>query len=148
MTSLGDGGEPQITQITRDERSYAIIGAAMEVHRQLGPGYLASIYRQALAIEFSAGGIGFVQELPLPVIYKGHDLGTFRADFLCHGTMIVEIKATSSFSRADESQIMHYLTSSATKIGLLINFGSASLEYRRMISRDEGQINPFNLSNL
>jgi GxxExxY protein len=126
----------------RDERTYAIIGAAMEVHRQLGPGYLESIYRQALAIEFGVGGIGFLQELLLPVTYKGHDLGTFRADFLCHGTIIVEIKATGSLSRADEAQIIHYLASSARNIGLLINFGSASLEYRRMISPRPGASTP------
>ncbi len=142
MTSL-EGREPQITQIRRDERSYAIIGAAMEVHRQLGPGCLESIYRQALAIEFTVGGVGFLQELPLPVTYKGHDLGTFRADFLCHGAIIVGIKATSNLSRADEAQIIHDLTSSAKSIGLLINFGSASLEYRRMISPRRNADEPF-----
>ena len=129
--------EPQITQITQirgDGRSYAIIGAAMEVHRQLGPGYLEAIYHQALALEFAVNGIEFLQEFPLPVFYKEHNLGVFRADFICFGTIIVEIKATSNLTRADHAQVIHYLTASAKPIGILINFGGSSLQYRRIIS--------------
>ncbi len=139
MTLLGSvseeqGREPQITQIRRDGRSYAIIGEAMEVHRQLGPGYLESIYHQALALEFGLAGIQFSKEFPLPVFYKGHNLGAFRADFLCFDTIIVELKAAANLTRADNAQVIHYLTASARPIGILVNFGNSSLEYRRIIS--------------
>jgi GxxExxY protein len=105
----------------------------MEVHRQLGSGFLESVYQQALALEFSLNGIAFLREFPLPVKYKGHDVGKFRTDFLCFGEIIVEIKAATNLAPIDQSQLIHYLTASAKDIGLLINFGSASLEYRRLL---------------
>ncbi len=118
----------------KDHRTYSIIGAATEVHKILGHGFLEPVYQEALAIEFAARNIPFNREveLPVPVSYKGKQLGTsYKADFICCGSIIVELKALSKTGTVEESQLINYLKASCLKVGLLINFGSASLEYKR-----------------
>ena len=126
-----------------DPQTYAIIGAAMEVHRQLGPGFLEAVYQEALAIEFAIRGIPFVAQVELPVFYKGHRLKCYyRADFLCYDSVIVEIKALQTLSGADEAQGINYLKATEHERGLLVNFGSPSLQYKRLIlsnSRKQAQ---------
>ncbi|MEM9419117.1 MAG: GxxExxY protein [Planctomycetota bacterium] len=118
----------------RDEQTYAIIGAAMEVHRHLSSGFLEAVYHDALSIEFETREIPFVREPDLPVMYKGKVLGSpYRADFLCYDRVVVEIKAVSDLNRAHEAQIIHYLRATGRPIGLLLNFGSSSLQHRRFI---------------
>ena len=117
-----------------DPRSYAIIGAALEVHRVLGTGFLEIFYKDALAIEFSARELSFKRELPCNIQYKGHQLrGEYRMDFVCFGEVVVEVKARSIITPADHAQVISYLASSKLQIGLLLNFGSSRLEHRRFI---------------
>jgi GxxExxY protein len=98
---------PQISQITqkeheRDPRTYAIIGAAMEVHRQLGCGFPETVYQEALALELTIHRVPHPREVELPVLYKGHRLNTtYRADFICFDSVIVEIKAIAKLSGAE-----------------------------------------------
>lgn len=116
----------------RDPLTYAIIGAAMEVHTQLGNGFLEAVYHEALAIEMSRRGIPFQHEAPLPIEYKGQPLKTiYRADFVCYDAIIVEIKALKRLSGTEESQIINYLKATGLKTGLLLNFGAPSLEKKR-----------------
>jgi GxxExxY protein len=97
----------------RDERTYRIIGAAMEAHHVLGPGFLESVYQQALAVELTMRGIHFAREVPLSIHYKGHVLSTpFRADFLCLDEVIVELKAKEKLHGSDEAQVINYLKGS------------------------------------
>ncbi len=118
----------------RDARTYAIIGAAMEVHGHLGCGFLEAVYQEALAIEFERRGIPYRREVELPVFYKGTRLNTaYRADFLCYDAVVVELKALSKLSGTEESQILNYLKATGHATGLLLNFGTPSLEHRRFI---------------
>lgn len=105
----------------------------MRVHRHLGPGFREVVYQRALGIELARAKVPFVREFPVPVVYDGHHLGTFRADFLCHGEVIVEIKALPFLGRGAVSQLCHYLRACDKPLGLALNFGSASLEYKRVI---------------
>ena len=118
--------------MARDERTYAIIGAAMEVHRQLGKGFLEAVYQDALAIEMSARDIPYAREVGIPIFYKGQQIPTlYRADFICYDNIIVELKALDKLSTKEIAQILNYLKATKSKLGLLINFGADSLEYKR-----------------
>ena len=123
-------------QEQRDPRTYAIIGAAMEVHRELGCGFLEAVYQEALAVELTNRGIPFRKEVELPVAYKGHTLkAPYRADFICYDSLMVEVKALAQLSGTEEAQILNYLRASGMEVGLLLNFGRASLEFKRFVFR-------------
>lgn len=118
----------------RDPRTYKIIGAAMEVHRQLGCGFLEAVYQEAFALELKNREIPFNRELAFPVSYKGHRLkNLYRPDFICFGGVIVEVKALSRLSAIEESQLINYLKVTGYHTGLLLNFGARSLQQRRFV---------------
>jgi len=120
-------------QPVHDDATYRIIGAAMQVHRTLGPGFLEAVYQEALALEFEAQAIAFAREVLLPIHYRGRRLGTpYRIDFVCFGNVVVELKAHSGLGPADVAQAVHYLRGSDLPTGLLLNFGKPSLEVRRL----------------
>ena len=117
-----------------DPRTYAIIGAAMEVHRQLGCGFLEAVYQEALAIEFTKQNTPFRREVRLPILYKGQLLSTaYCVDFICFESVIVELKAVGHMTGTEESQVINYLKATGYEIGLLLNFGGRSLQHRRLI---------------
>lgn len=117
-----------------DSRTFAIIGAAMEVQRVLGSGFLEVFYRDALAIEFGLREIPFVAEAPCHVAYKGHPLrGHYRMDFVCFESVVIEVKARFGTGPAEQAQVLSYLASAGLQTGLLLNFGAARLEYKRFI---------------
>lgn len=118
----------------RDPQTYAVIGAAMEVHRQLGHGFLEAVYQEALAIELTAHQIPFQREVILPVRYKEQLLQCgYRADFICFGELIIELKAINQLTGVDDSQVINELKATGFNRGLLLNFGSTSLEYKRLV---------------
>ena len=128
------GTEETTRKRLQDEQTYAIIGAALEVHRLLGSGFLEAVYQSALELEFSARRIDYQREVLLPIHYKGKSLGKgYRADFLCCGEILVELKAIEQFSKADEAQMVHYLVAGQLSRGLLFNFGRSALLYRRFV---------------
>jgi GxxExxY protein len=115
------------------EESFMVTGAAMEVHRTLGWGFLENIYQAALAHEFTLRSIPFVQQVRLPVDYKGILAGEYIADFVVCEKLIVEIKAVSNMTSGHQAQALNYLAATGYRLALLINFGSTSLQYRRVI---------------
>ena len=125
----------QIKQnMNQDPQTYAVIGAAMEVHRHLGHGFLEAVYQEALAFEFAAQEIPYEREVDLPVFYKGQRLRCgYRADFLCYDSLVIETKAISKLSAADDAQAINELKATGYNRALLINFGAPSLEYKRLV---------------
>jgi GxxExxY protein len=122
------------TKNVRDPETYAIIGAAMEVHRVLGHGFHEEVYQEALAIEFEARAIPFVEKLDLIVMYKQQSLSCrFKPDFICFGKVIVEIKALNELAGPQRSQLLNYLKATNQERGLLLNFGSERLQYERLV---------------
>ncbi len=115
-----------------DPQTYAIIGAAMSVHQELGSGFLEAVYQEALAIELKERGVPFIRECELPVFYKMTQLNTkYRVDFYCYDAIPVEIKALSSISDIEIAQEINYLKICRQPKGLLLNFGAPSLQYKR-----------------
>ena len=118
----------------RDPETFAIIGAAMEVHRELGYGFLEGVYQDALAVEFGRQRIPFEREKLLQVFYKGGVLPSFyKADFVCFGSVLIECKALQSVGGAEDAQILNYLRITGLQRAVLLNFGTRSLEYKRLI---------------
>ncbi len=121
--------------IYKSKESYAITGAAMQVYNTLGIGFLEAVYQEALAIELTKCGIPFEREKELKIYYDGKELMTsYRADFVCYGDIIVELKAVSELNDSHRSQVYNYLKATGFKLGLLYNFGHADgLEYERKV---------------
>ncbi len=124
----------EVELLFRDE-VYAIVGAAIEVHRELGSGYLESVYQEAFQIELDQRAIQFTAQQPLRINYKGHVLQkAFIADLICYGSVLVELKAMDRFGGKEESQILNYLKTTGLRVGLIINFGDAGrLDWKRFV---------------
>ena len=110
-----------------------IIGAAMAAHNNLGNGFQEIIYQRALAKELAKKNLEFVRELSMPIIYDGEEIGTRRVDFLVENCVLVEIKATTELDAIHLNQALNYLEIFKIEVGLLINFGNKSLEFKRLI---------------
>lgn len=110
-----------------------IIGCAMQVHRVLGSGFQEVIYQRALAIELDQCGVSAQRELEMPIYYRQREIGSRRVDFLVAEAVLVELKALSTLNQTHHAQIINYLEAYRLPIGLLINFGGPSLEYKRFV---------------
>ena len=120
--------------IQNDPRTYAIIGAAMEVHKHLGCGFLEAVYQEAMELEMIERNIPVESQVQLPIHYKGRLLQTFyRADVIGYGSVIVELKALGQIGGIEEAQIINYLKATGYETGLILNFGRTSLEYKRFV---------------
>ena len=122
-----------MTEILYKELSYAIVGAAMEVHRILGPGFLEAVYQAALAHELTLRGIPFEEHKRLPVYYKGVLVGDYEADFVVEDKIILELKAVSTFHPKHEAQAHNYLAATGLRLAILLNFGAESLQHERVV---------------
>jgi len=117
-----------------EELTGQIIGAAMEVHRMLGCGFLEAVYEEALAIELQTRGVLFIAQQELNINYKGRILKQkYRPDMIVGGKVIVEIKALARLTSIEEAQVINYLKATGCTVALLINFGARSLEWKRLV---------------
>ncbi|MBS1760234.1 MAG: GxxExxY protein [Bacteroidetes bacterium] len=121
-----------------------IIGCAMKVHSALGNGFQEVIYQRALAIEMTDMGLSFSREHEMPIYYKQQQIGTRRVDFLVEGVISVELKAVTSLEDVHLAQAINYLEAYDLEVGLLINFGSKSMQHKRIVNRKFNQKNQGN----
>ncbi len=124
-----------------------VIGLAMKVHRQLGPGFLESVYRNGLAFELRRAGLAVELDKHITVKYEHVIVGDFIADLVINDILICELKAATGLSKADEIQLVNYLTATNHDFGLLLNFGAASLQFKRKHRRKLSQAQEIDLQN-
>jgi GxxExxY protein len=124
-----------MAEILYKEESYQIIGACMEVHKKLGAGFLESIYSEALEKEFESKNIPYEHEKKLQIYYEGKPLKKyFKADFVCFNSIIIELKSNGFLTKTDRQQSINYLKATQFRLGILVNFGTPSLSYTRIVN--------------
>ncbi len=111
----------------------AVIGAAFEVHKTLGYGFLEGVYKRSMAVELIARGFSARIEPEIDVSYKGVNVGHYKADLLVENRVIVEVKAHAEYRKADEAQLLNELKATGLKVGMLVNFGRTKVEFQRMV---------------
>ena len=121
--------------IVYSDLSYQIMGAIFEVHKKLGPGFLESVYQKALIEELSGRGMNVETEKVIDLTYKDKKIGTHRLDLVIEDKVVVELKTTESFSIHHKAQVTSYLKASGYKLGILVNFSKAKVEYRGVLIR-------------
>jgi len=124
-------------QLRDSEISEVIIGAAISVHRELGPGFLEMIYEQALGVEFALRGIAFVRQKPVPLFYRDHQIGEHRLDFVVEDRIIVELKAVEALENVHFAIVRSYLKATGLADGLILNFSTIPLTVKR-VRRERG----------
>lgn len=124
----------KVDLVFRDE-VFSIIGAAMEVHNELGPGFLEAVYQEALEVEFGIRSIPYKSQADIKIHYKGRQLAKdYVADFMCYEEIVVELKALENLTSREEAQLLNYLKATGFKVGVLINFGSVGpLQWKRYV---------------
>jgi len=125
-----------------EELTGKIIGCAMEVHKTLGNGFQEVIYQRALEIEMKFTGLNFNREFEMPIYYRNQQIGTRRVDFFVENKIMVELKALIELEDVHLAQAMNYLEAYNMEIGLLINFGAKSLQFKRVHNNNFNQVNP------
>ncbi len=121
-----------MAEILYPELSFQVVGAAMEVHKALGPGFLEAVYHTALAHELRLQGVAFASQLALPVTYKGVRVGVYEADMVVDEKIVLELKAVQALNAAHIAQAHHYLAATGLRLAILLNFGRESLETKRV----------------
>jgi len=123
-----------MTELLHKELVYDIVGCAMEAHSELGPGFLESVYEEALTILFQEKGFQYEQQKSLKIKFRGENLKKqFTADLIVDDKVIVELKAVAQMKNIDEAQLINYLKATGLKVGLLLNFGKEKLEWKRFV---------------
>ena len=130
MLEIDDPGE---SKLLHEDITKKIIGAAFEVHHQLGYGFLERVYQRALQIELLRRGASAEVEKRIQVHYKGIVVGDYDADLIVDGRVVVEIKVAPQFDKRDEAQLLNELRATGIKVGMLVNFGRNKVEYKRLV---------------
>lgn len=122
------------TQLVYESESSRIRDACYEVHKTLGPGFLEKVYENALTHELDAAGLGYERQKSLRVLYKGVEVGSFIADIVVEDRIVLELKAVNALMDAHKSQLRNYLMGTDLKLGILVNFGSEKMEFKRVVN--------------
>ena len=116
-----------------------VIGAACEVWRVLGYGFLEKVYQNALAVEFKIRSVSVEPQREMAVNYKGHNVGEYVVDFMVEGKVVVELKAEKEYNPEHEAQLLNYLKATGVRVGLLVNFGQAKCSWQRFVMGSDGE---------
>ncbi len=122
------------TIIIYEDLSYQIMGAIFEVHKELGPGFLESVYEKALLLELTSRGMKVDVEKVFDLTYKGKKVGTHRLDLIVENKVVVELKTVERFAAHHTAQLLSYLKASGHRLGILVNFSKAKVESRRVVT--------------
>ena len=125
--------ETRMGKLVHEELTREIIGAAFEVHKILGYGFLERVYLKALQAELISQGLRVEIEHPIKVVYKGIVIGDYFADLVVEESVVIELKIAASYNKQDEPQLLNELKASGVKVGLLINFGRTKVEFKRLV---------------
>jgi GxxExxY protein len=125
-----------MAELEEAEVTFEVIGAAMEVHRVLGPGFLESVYQRGLQVELSHRGVPFEAQRRIALTYRGQPVGDHLLDLVIKDRVVVELKAVKELNEQHQAQVISYLKAAQLPIGLLINFAKASLEHKRVLLKD------------
>jgi GxxExxY protein len=120
--------------LEQEELTGSVIGAAIEVHKALGPGFLELVYENALALELATRGIRFERQLTVPILYRGSEVGLHRLDLLVAGLIVVELKAVKAIEDVHFAHVRSYLRATGREHGLILNFAKSTLEIKRVIA--------------
>lgn len=118
---------------SENETSYLVIGAAMEVDKGLGYGFLEKVYEKAMVVELEARGARVETQVPFPVFYRGQVVGQYFADMVVDGRVIVELKTMKEVTKVEKAQVLNYLMASKLRLGLIVNFSPDGLEWKRIV---------------
>ncbi|MEX0800020.1 MAG: GxxExxY protein [Dehalococcoidia bacterium] len=132
-SQIGSATEAEDAKYPHRQLTEQMIGAAFEVHRELGPGFLEKVYETALIRELRGRDVSVAAQVPMDVLYKGQPIGTYYCDLLVDKSVICEIKASSGLTTEHEAQLLNYLKGTGTKVGLLLNFGTRKLQVKRLV---------------
>ena len=130
-----------------EQLTETIIGCAYQVYKKLGYGFLESVYERSLLIELKKAGLNAASQVPIDVMYDGNCVGSFFADIIVEGTIIIELKSVSKIITAHEVQLVNYLTATGKPVGLILNFGEHGVEVKRKVRTLSPKTNPVNPVN-
>ena len=131
-----DGEKEKLLHAELTER---IIGVYYDVYNEVGHGFLETIYRKAMQIALAEAGLLVQNEFPIPLWFRGQEVGIFRADLLVANCILLELKAVAALDRAHEAQLLHYLRATEIELGLLLNFGGTKPQFRRLVFQNENK---------
>ena len=123
----------QSSKLLHSKLTEQILGVYYDVYNEVGHGFLESVYSNCMYLALRTDGLAVQREVPVPVYFRGHDVGQFKADLVVDDRVLIELKAVQSLDRAHEAQVMNYLRATEHEIGLLLNFGAPRPQFKRIV---------------